>query len=221
MLLVKRSFPPPRSSGCGPKIMGASTWVDPYRAGVSLLEIAMDWVSRQDSERPAFALELSMLTHRADWRLSIYRTPQGVQGVSVVFPGGDWRMEADDEDSALMLANMAVIDQQIPCRLTASERTTAMLRPQLSRTGRIRSESELISLTCEKSPGLRGGAMGDQRRPGCAEEVPGLSSFSCGKLGDFDRFSRTCHPHPRGQGRGSGSSCRKGSGSNRHCRPGF
>lgn len=137
--------------------MSASIWEDPYIPAVSLLEIATDWVSRKNSECLPFALELSVLRHRADWRLSIYRTPQGVKGASIVFSGGDWRMEADDEDSALMLANMAVMDRRIPARLTTSERTAALLRPYLIKTGRLRSEGELICLTCEKPPALREG----------------------------------------------------------------
>jgi hypothetical protein len=152
--------------------MGVSTWVSPYEPVVSILELANGWLAHENVERSAFALDLSILAHRAGWRLSIYRTPQGVKGVSVVFPGGDWRMEADDQDSALMLANMAAMDERIPSTLMTSARTAEWLSPYLNKTGRVRNEGELVCMTCRQPLGQRGG------RWATKEDLAALREFS-------------------------------------------
>jgi hypothetical protein len=139
---------------------------------VSILELANGWVTHENIERSALALDLSILPHRAGWRLSIYRAPQGIKGVSVVFPGGDWRMEADDQDSALMLANMASINGYIPSTLTTSAQTAEWLSPYLNKTGRVRNEGELICMTCRQPLGQRGG------RWATKEDLAALKEFS-------------------------------------------
>jgi hypothetical protein len=129
-------------------------------------------VAHENIERSAFALDLSILAHRAGWRLSIYRTPQGVKGVSVVFPGGDWRMEADDQASALMLANMAASNGRIPSTLTTSAQTAEWLSPYLSKTGHVRNEGELICMTCRQPFAQRSG------RWATKEDLAALKEFS-------------------------------------------
>ncbi len=124
---------------------------DPYSGVASLLKLATDWLTGSEGANVALELAAHDLRWRGDWRLSIYRTPQEIQGVSIVMPGRRWLMDARDKTSAYVLANAAVIHGKRPATLITSERVSAVIKPFLKEQNAIAQESKLQILRSTKT----------------------------------------------------------------------
>jgi hypothetical protein len=144
---------------------------DPYEGVAPLLKLATDWIARSSGANVALELALHELRWRGDWRLSIYRTPQDIEGVSVVMPRGDWFLEARGSSPAGFLANTAVIHGRRPATLTTSEEVSALVRPYLLDAGGIDREHKLWTLRCTATPAAREG------RWATADDLPLLREY--------------------------------------------
>ena len=130
---------------------------DPYSGIAPLLKLATDWLANSEAETVALELAVHQLRWRGDWRLSIYRTPQDMEGVSVVMPGRHWFLEARGKTAAFVLANAAVVHGRRPATLTTSERVSRLVRPFLSEQNAIDKELKLRILRCTKPAADREG----------------------------------------------------------------
>jgi len=113
-----------------------------------LLKLAEDWLALSEGANIPLELAVHELRWRGDWRLSIYRTPKAIEGVSVVMPRAHWYLEALRPPVAEMLSNMAVIHGRRPATLTTSQRVGDWVRPFLLETGGIDAESAVSLLRC-------------------------------------------------------------------------
>ena len=125
---------------------------EPYGQVAPLLQLAMDWLARSEGANVPLELAMYSLRWRGDWRLSIYRTPNEIKGVSIVMPRGDWFLEAQGSLDAAMFANTAAIHGRHPATLTTTERVSALIRPFLADNGVIESEHKVQVLKCTKPP---------------------------------------------------------------------
>lgn len=144
---------------------------DPYASVAPLLKLATDWLARSEGANVPLELAVHELRWRGDWRLSIYRTPQDIEGVSVVMPRGDWFLEARGPSAAVFLANTAVVHGRRPATLTTSERVSALVRPFLLENGGIARELKLRTLRCTKPLAAREG------RWATAADLPRLRKY--------------------------------------------
>jgi ribosomal protein S18 acetylase RimI-like enzyme len=123
---------------------------DPYEVAAPLLNLAADWLAVSEGTNIPLELAFHELRWREGWRLSIYRTPKEIEGVSVVLPRAHWYLESRRPPVAEMLSNMAVIHGHRPATLTTSAQIGDWLRPFLQETGGISSEQEVSLLRCAK-----------------------------------------------------------------------
>ena len=144
---------------------------DPYAGVAPLLKLATDWLANSEGANVPLELAVHSLRWRGDWRLSIYRTPQQIEGVSVVMPRGDWFLEAHGPLDAALLANTAAVHGQHPATLTTSERVSALVRPFLLDKGVIDREQNLRILRCTKPPAAKEG------RWATAADLPRLRKY--------------------------------------------
>lgn len=144
---------------------------DPYEGVAPLLKLATDWLARSKSANVPLELAVHDLRWTGDWRLSIYRTPQDIEGVSVVMPRGDWFLEARGPSAAIFLANTAVIHGRRPATLTTTEQVSALVRPFLLDKGGIGREHKVRTLRCTKPLATEGG------RWATAADLPELKKY--------------------------------------------
>jgi len=130
---------------------------DFYAQVAPLMELATDWLARSEGANVPLELAAYSLRWKGDWRLSIYRTPQEIKGVSIVMPPGDWFLEAQGSLDAALLANTAAIHGQHPATLTTTERVSKLVRPFLADRGFIEREQKVHVLRCTKAPADTGG----------------------------------------------------------------
>jgi hypothetical protein len=161
-------------SGDDPSLADASDSTeagDPHESLVPLLSLATDWLARSGGTNIPLELTVHDLRWKGDWRLSIYRTPQDLEGVSVVMPRGDWFLEARGSSAAAFLANAAAVDGRRPATLTTSEAVSALVRPLLSEAGAIDREHKLWMLRSTQPPALKEG------RWATADDLPRLREY--------------------------------------------
>jgi ribosomal protein S18 acetylase RimI-like enzyme len=144
---------------------------DPYKGVAPLLKLATDWLARSEGSNVPLELAVHELRWRGDWRLSIYRTPQDIEGVSVVMPRGDWFLEARGLSAAVFLANTAVVHGRRPATLTTTERVSALVRPFLQENDGIDREVKLRTLRCTKPLAAKEG------RWAAAADLPRLRKY--------------------------------------------
>ncbi|MDX6614404.1 MAG: hypothetical protein QOD75_3590 [Blastocatellia bacterium] len=144
---------------------------DPYDGVAPLLQLATDWLANSEGVNVPLELAVYGLRWRGDWRLSIYRTPRAIEGVSVVMPRGNWFLDAQGSTPAVILANTAVIHGQRPATLTTSERVSALVRPFLLEQKGIDREQKLRTLRCTKPLAAREG------RWATAADLPALRKY--------------------------------------------
>ena len=125
---------------------------DFYAQVAPLMELATDWLARSEGVNVPLELAAFSLRWRGDWRLSIYRTPQEIKGVSIVMPPGDWFLEAQGSLDAALLTNTAAIHGRHPATLTTTERVGALVRPFLMERGFIERERKVHLLRCTRRP---------------------------------------------------------------------
>ena len=125
---------------------------DFYAQVAPLMELATDWLARSEGKNVPLELAAFSLRWRGDWRLSIFRTPKEIKGVSIVMPPGDWFLEAQGSMDAALLANTAAIHGQHPATLTTTERVSKLVRPFLADRDFIKQERKVHLLRCTKPP---------------------------------------------------------------------
>lgn len=125
---------------------------DFYAQVAPLMELATDWLARSEGVNVPLELAAYSLRWRGDWRLSIFRTPKEIKGVSIVMPPGDWFIEAQEPLDAALLANIAAIHGRHPATLTTTERVGKLVRPFLADRNFIRQEGKVHLLKCTKPP---------------------------------------------------------------------
>jgi len=139
------------------KSVNRSTADDPYELVSPLLALADDWLALSEGANIPLELAVHELRSRGEWRLSISRTSERIEGLSVVMPGAHWYLDALRPTIAEMLSNMAVIHGRRPATLTASQEVGGWLRGFLSETGGIRAERAVKLLRCDRAPVEREG----------------------------------------------------------------
>jgi hypothetical protein len=130
---------------------------DFYAQVAPLMELATEWLARSEGVNVPLELAAYSLRWKGDWRLSIYRTPQEIKGVSIVMPPGDWFLEAQGPLDAGLLTNIAAIHGRHPATLTTTERVSALVRPFLADRGFIAREQKVHVLRCTRPPADKGG----------------------------------------------------------------
>jgi hypothetical protein len=130
---------------------------DFYAQVAPLMELATDWLARSEGKNVPLELAAFSLRWKGDWRLSIFRTPQEIKGVSIVMPPGDWFLEAQEPLDAALLTNTAAIHGRHPATLTTTERVGKLVRPFLADRGFIDREQKVHLLRCTKPPAATGG----------------------------------------------------------------
>jgi ribosomal protein S18 acetylase RimI-like enzyme len=144
---------------------------DPYELVSPLLKLAEDWLAQSEGANIPLELALHELRSRGDWRLSICRTPEHIEGVSVVMPRAHWYVEAVRPEVAELLSRMAVIHGRRPATLTTSQQIGNWLRPFLLETGGIDAERRVSLLRCTQPPDAHEG------RWATADDVPNLRRY--------------------------------------------
>jgi hypothetical protein len=130
---------------------------DFYAQVAPLMKIATDWLARSEGVNVPLELAAYSLRWKGDWRLSIFRTPKEIKGVSIVMPPGDWYLQVQGSLDAALLANIAAIHGRHPATLTTTERVSALVRPFLADRGFIEREQKVHLLRCTKPPADTGG----------------------------------------------------------------
>ena len=130
---------------------------DFYAQVAPLMSLATDWLARSEGANVPLELAAFSMRWRGDWRLSIFRTPREIQGVSIVMPPGDWFLEARGQLDAALLTNIAAIHGRHPATLTTTEQVSALVRPFLADRGFIEREQKVHLLRCTKPPADKSG----------------------------------------------------------------
>lgn len=132
--------------------MNNSNAENPYEGLSYLFGLATDWLALSEGTNVPLELSVHDLRWKGDWRFSIYRTPESIEGVSVVMPGGSWFLEARGSSAAALLTKMAVIHGRRPATLTTTEKVKALVQPYLLEDGGTSGEHALLTLKCTKPP---------------------------------------------------------------------
>ncbi len=122
----------------------------PYEGLSYLFGLATDWLALSEGANVPLELAVHEMQWRGDWRFSIYRTPENIEGVGVVMPGGDWFLEARGSSAAAFLTKTAIIHGRHPATLTTTENVSALVQPYLSEYGGIKRQQTLLILKCSK-----------------------------------------------------------------------
>jgi len=144
---------------------------DPYELVSPLLKLAEDWLALSKGANIPLELAVHELRSRGGWRLSIYRTPEGIEGVSLVMPRAHWYLDALRPPVAEMLSNMAIIHGRRPATLTTSQRVGNWVRPFLLETGGIEAEHGVSLLRCTQPLDAQEG------RWATADDLPNLRKY--------------------------------------------